>query len=185
MFSQKKEFLQTREYSRNREIVKEKAMKSVRYIDLAIQKGGHKNDFGLSKKLGWSSGAISMYRSGKRIMDDEACLALALELDINPLEIIGAACIDRAEKSGQKSLWEVFMSRTAAAAATVLVASGVNLFLTHGNAEAHTYGPYGEGRGQTIYIMSNRRRKAWARLRAKLAGIKGVSMPRALEAAAR
>lgn len=160
-------------------------MKSVKYIDMALQKGGHKNDFALSKKLGWGSGQISNYRSGQRVMDDEACLALALELNIDPLEIIGAACVDRAEKSGKKSLWEVFMSRTAAATATVLVASGVNLFLTHGNAEAHTYSPYSEGRSGPIYIMSNRRRKAWARLRAKLAGIKGMSMPRALEATAR
>jgi hypothetical protein len=87
---------------------------------------------------------ISQYMLGKRVMDDEACIAVALQLGIHPMEIIGAACIDRAEKSGQKSLWEVFMSRTAAATAAVLVASGVNLLLTPSNAEAHTYGPYAE-----------------------------------------
>jgi hypothetical protein len=30
------------------------------------------------------------------------------------MEIIGAACIDRAEKSGQKSLWEVYDENSAA-----------------------------------------------------------------------
>lgn len=160
-------------------------MKSVRYLEQLKASLPKQTNTAVAIKLGLTEGAISHYMTGRRIMDDETCLAVAMALDINPLEIIGAACIDRAEKTGQKSLWEVFMSRTAAAAATVLVASGVNLFLTHGNAEAHTYSPYSEGRGGPIYIMSNRRRKAWARLRAKLAGIKGVSMPRALEAAAR
>lgn len=111
-------------------------MHSVKYIDMAVKQCGYRNDSALAKKLGWSSGAISMYRSGKRVMDDEACLALALELGISPLEIIGAACLDRAEKSGQKSLWEVFMNRAAMTAGAVLVASGVNLFLTPAPANA-------------------------------------------------
>ncbi len=106
-------------------------MKSVKYLDRVLQEKGFKNDFTLSKHLGWSSGAISMYRTGKRVMDDEACLAVALELNINPMEIVGAACMDRAEKTGQKSLWEVFMSRTAqATAASVLASLTVTLFLT-------------------------------------------------------
>lgn len=111
-------------------------MHSVKFIDQAVRQCGHKNDSALAKKLGWSSGAISMYRSGKRVMDDEACLALALELGVNPLDIIGAACLDRAEKSGQKSLWEVFMNRAAATAGAVLVASSVNVFLTPNPANA-------------------------------------------------
>jgi hypothetical protein len=111
-------------------------MKSVKYLDLAIAKLGLKNDFSLSKHMGWSSGAMSLYRSGKRVMDDEACLALAMILEIDPLQIVGAACIDRAEKSGQSSLWEVFMSRTAATAASVLLASTVTLFLTAQDADA-------------------------------------------------
>lgn len=111
-------------------------MKSVRFIDQAIVAGGHKNDFALATKLGWSTGAISMYRQGKRVMDDEACLALALEIGISPLEIIGAACLDRAEKSGKSSLWEVFMNRAAATAGAVLVATSVNVFLTPSPANA-------------------------------------------------
>jgi hypothetical protein len=119
-----------REYSRKCEIVKEKQVKSVKYIDQVLKERSFKNDFALSKHLGWSSGAISMYRTGKRIMDDEACLALAMELGINPLEIIGAAGMDRAEKTGQKSLWEVFMSRTAAPVTSALLIGFVTLFLT-------------------------------------------------------
>jgi len=96
-------------------------MKSLKYVDLLAEKHNLKNDVAICKLLNWSSGQISQYRSGKRIMDDEACLALALALNVNPMEIIGAACIDRAEKTGQHSLWEVFMQRMAATAASVIL----------------------------------------------------------------
>lgn len=120
-------------------------MKSVKYLDMAIERLQLKNDFSLSKHMNWSRGIISMYRSGKRVMDDEACLAIALILDMNPMEIIGAACMDRAEKSGQSSLWEVFMSRTAAATASALIFGGVALFLTTPSpAEAKPSSNYGE-----------------------------------------
>jgi len=163
-------------------------MKSVKFLEAIKQKYGLKNDRQLALHMNMAPNTISQYVLGKRVMDDEACIAVALQLGIHPMDVIGAACIDRAEKSGQKSLWEVFMSRTAAATAAVLVASGVNLFLTPSNAEAHTYGPYGEGRGEAIYIMSNgisatRRRRT--RLAAVLAWFKGLFACTALEAAAR
>jgi DNA-binding transcriptional regulator YdaS (Cro superfamily) len=128
-------------------------MKSVKYL-IELQRIRGLNDTALAKLLGVTQAAISHYKSGRRIMDDEACLAVALQLGTNPMEVIGAACIDRAEKTGQKSLWEVFMSRTAAATAAVLVASGVNLFLTTENAEAHSYRPNAEGveQGNLYYV---------------------------------
>jgi hypothetical protein len=111
-------------------------MKSVKYLEQVKSRHGLKNDLALANHLNWTSGKISQYMTGKRVMDDEACLAIALQLGINPMEVIGAACIDRAEKTGQKSLWEVFMSRTAATAAGALLVTGVNLFLTPGDANA-------------------------------------------------
>lgn len=113
-------------------------MKSVKFLEQVKARYGLKNDRQLAVHLNMTSGTISQYMTGKRVMDDEACLAVALALDINPMLVVGAACIDRAEKSGQKSLWEVFMSRTAATAAAVLVTSGVTLFLTPPSANAAT-----------------------------------------------
>lgn len=160
-------------------------MKSVKYLlDLQQQEG--LNDTALSKKLGITQAAISQYKSGKRVMDDETCLAVALALEVNPMQIIGAACIDRAEKTGQKSLWEVFMSRSAAVAASVLVASSVNLFLTPKDAEARTYSPSAAQGEKSIYIMSNRRRrKNRPRLRAMAAWIERLFMAGALVPTAR
>jgi transcriptional regulator with XRE-family HTH domain len=112
-------------------------MKSVKFL-LRLQAEKHLNDAAIARLLDLNHSAISHYKSGRRVMDDETCLAIALQLGIDPMQVIGAACIDRAEKTGQKSLWEVFMARTAAAAAAVLMVSFVNLFLTPSNAEAAT-----------------------------------------------
>jgi transcriptional regulator with XRE-family HTH domain len=112
-------------------------MKSVKFL-LALQQKKGLTDTALAELLGISQPAVSHYKNGRRIMDDEACLAVAMALEVDPLQVIGAACIDRAEKTGQKSLWEVFMARTAATAAAVLMVSFVNLFLTPSNAEAAT-----------------------------------------------
>ncbi len=124
-------------------------MKSVKFIDDAIIKSGLKNDFALCKKIGWSSGQMSQYRNGKRIMDNEACIALALEIGIDPMRIIMAADIDRAERAGQKSLWEVFSQRTATAVSALLFVL-VNLSLTPTQSDA---APVLKNDTATLYIM--------------------------------
>lgn len=110
-------------------------MKSGKYLDDVMKANNLKNDAELARFMEWPTSKISQYRTGKRMMDNEACLAIALRLGIDPIKVIMAADIDRAERAGQKSLWEVFSMRTATAAA-VLLALVVNLFLTPGNAEA-------------------------------------------------
>ena len=82
--------------------------------------------------MGLVHSAISHYRTGRRTMDNEVCLRVAQLLEMeNPLPIIMAADMDRAERAGQHSLWEVFSTRMAASNATaalllVLVASATN-----------------------------------------------------------
>ncbi|MBR7780235.1 helix-turn-helix domain-containing protein [Undibacterium rugosum] len=128
-------------------------MKSAKYL-LLLQEKSRMNDSGLAKLLNITQPAISQYKAGKRVMDDETCLAIALQLDINPMEVIGAACIDRAEKSGQKSLWEVFMTRTAnvksAGVSAALVFAIVSIFLTPSPANA---APILKAENCSIYIM--------------------------------
>jgi len=111
-------------------------LKSTDYLDQLQVKKGLKNDVALCKLLNWSSGKISQYRSGKRIMDNEACVALALELEIDPLKIIMTCDMERARKTGQKSLWEVFTMRTAQQISAVLALCFVTSFLTPTPAEA-------------------------------------------------
>ncbi|HEY0587486.1 MAG TPA: helix-turn-helix domain-containing protein [Pseudoduganella sp.] len=127
-------------------------MKSVKYLEQLREQRGFKTDEELANLLGISRGAVSHYTNGRRIMDDETCIAVAMALDIHPMQVIGAACIDRAEKTGQKSLWEVFMNRGAAVAASVLMAASVNLFLTPAPANAATMRA-GEGSGSLEYRL--------------------------------
>jgi plasmid maintenance system antidote protein VapI len=115
-------------------------MRVEKYLDDAITRHGLKNDTALAKLLGVRQNAVSQYRSGTRTMDNEMCLRLAQLLDMeNPMPIIMAADMDRAERAGQRSLWEVFSPRMAHSglmAVLVALGLGVTNFVTPSPAEA-------------------------------------------------
>lgn len=131
-------------------------MRSVKYLEQLQSKLKNSSQEQIADLLGISRGAVSHYLTGRRVMDDETCLAVAIQLDIDPLHVVGAACIDRAEKSGQSSLWEVFMARTAATAATVMMAASVNLFLTPTEAQANpAKAPFLAQQGDSLYYVKS------------------------------
>ncbi|CAJ0724405.1 hypothetical protein [Ralstonia mannitolilytica] len=115
-------------------------MRSVKYLDAVMQAHSIKNDRKLAEFLGVATNTISQWRSGKRTMDNEACLRLAQLLDMeSPMPIIMAADMDRAERAGQRSLWEVFSPRMAHSglmAVLVALGLGVTNFVTPSPAEA-------------------------------------------------
>lgn len=113
-------------------------MKSVKYLEQLRETLEKKSDAEVARHLNLSKASISHYLTGRRVMDEETCLAVAIALDINPMEVMMAAGIDRAEKAGQQSLWTVFSKRMAATAASVTLAASVNFILTPQNAEAST-----------------------------------------------
>lgn len=118
-------------------------MKSSKYLDALIEQEGLKNDRALAAFLEVGTNTISQWRSGARSMDHEMCLKVALALRMeNPMPIIMAADMDRAERAGQRSLWEVFsprMAHSATAAILVLVAAGVTNFVTPSSAQASSH----------------------------------------------
>lgn len=129
-------------------------MKSVKYLEKVKENHGLKNDAALARFLNLKPNTISQYMSGSRVMDEETCLAVALALEISPLEVIMAAGIDRAERSGQRSLWEVFSMRGAVgkfASLTLAILFGVNLFLTPNDALA--YEKTAETRSHALYYV--------------------------------
>lgn len=112
-------------------------MKSLKYLDALIEKNSFKNDRQLALYLGWGSGTMTQYRQGKRVMSEEQCLQIARELGMeNPLPIIAAAGIDRAEKTGQKSLWEVFTKATSLSPLAVALMVGVTTIVTPSPVQA-------------------------------------------------
>ena len=111
-------------------------MRIEKYLDQVMAKHGFKRDKQLAEWLGVTPVSVSNYRAGDRFMDNEKCVKIALELDMDPLKVIMATDMDKADRTGQKSLWSVFSERMAATAAAALLAAGVTLFLTPGDANA-------------------------------------------------
>nr|DAP29557.1 MAG TPA: helix turn helix protein [Inoviridae sp.] len=115
-------------------------MRSAKYLDAVIERHGLKNDAELAEYLGLVKSAISHYRTGRRTMDNETCLRIAQALDMtDPMLVIMAADMDRAERAGQQSLWEVFsrrMATTAAPATLAVLAVSVTNFVTQSPLQA-------------------------------------------------
>jgi transcriptional regulator with XRE-family HTH domain len=106
-------------------------MRTSKYLDKLMKKNGLKRDRELAIYLGISAPSIAQYRSGNRTMDNEMCIKIAMELGVEPIKIIMASDLDRAERSGQKSLWEVFISRTQTVKNTGVSAALCLVFVTN------------------------------------------------------
>lgn len=111
-----------------------------KYFDQLRNERGLTSDIQVGELLGVSGNAVTQYRKGDRKMDNETCLRLAQLLGMeNPLPIIMAADLDRAEKHGQRSLWEVFSPRMAHSglmAILIALLASVTNFVTPSPAEA-------------------------------------------------
>jgi hypothetical protein len=126
-------------------------MRTAKYLDDVMSKRNLKRDKELAEWLEVTGAAIAQYRSGARTMDNEKCVKIALELCIDPLKIIMASDLDKAERSGQKSLWEVFTMRTAQSINAVLILMvSVTLFLTPSTGEARP--AYVKGADALYYV---------------------------------
>lgn len=127
-------------------------MRTAKYLDDVMKARSLKRDKELAEWLEVTAAAIAQYRSGARTMDNEKCIKIALELSIDPLKVIMASDLDKAERSGQKSLWENFLMRTAQSVSAVLcLVLSVTLFLTPSTGEARPV----SFEAPTVYIMLN------------------------------
>ncbi|URF08055.1 helix-turn-helix domain-containing protein [Cupriavidus campinensis] len=104
-------------------------MRIEKYLDAVIERHSLKNDSALAELLGVAQSAVSHYRTGRRSMDNETCLKIAQALEMaDPLPVIMSADMDRAERAGQHSLWEVFSKRMpthAASASLAVIAAAI------------------------------------------------------------
>ncbi|KVC68793.1 Cro/Cl family transcriptional regulator [Burkholderia ubonensis] len=111
-------------------------MRSPKYLDQLRQHKGFKNDTELAEFLGVKQNTISQYRHGKGFMSNDVCLKVAAGLGMdNPLLIIMAADMDRAEKAGQQSLWEIFLPKMVGFSAAVAIGI-ITYFVTPSPAQA-------------------------------------------------
>ena len=89
-------------------------------------------------------------------MENETALLIAKELNIDPIPLIIAADIERAEKGGQKSMWEYFLMKKAEqnwGIAALLAFVFVTNILTATPAEAAPALNVASSKMQCLYIM--------------------------------
>lgn len=116
-------------------------MKIAKYLDAVMASQGLKTDRQLAELLDVKPNTVSQWRSGTRTVENETCLKIAQLLDMqDPLPVIMAADLDRAERAGQKSLWELFSTRMAHSTAVAVLAVGVAAMATSGKSVARPAG---------------------------------------------
>ena len=87
-------------------------MKTVDYLNKALKKLDLSNDYALSKYLEIGSNTMSQYRKGHRIIDNYTAVRLAQILEINPIEIIAAANMEREKEGPRREFWAKLASGT-------------------------------------------------------------------------
>ncbi|AUH51050.1 hypothetical protein CXB49_09610 [Chromobacterium sp. ATCC 53434] len=87
---------------------------SVDYLNEALAKLGDISQNQKAKKLGVSGPGLSQYLTGKKIMDNFACIMVAKVLDIDGMEVIAAAQMEREKNQTRREFWEDFRRQLAA-----------------------------------------------------------------------
>ena len=78
---------------------------SIEYLNDALTAIGNPPDREAAKVLKIASGTISNYRTGKRTMDNFACLMVAKILDIDPLLCVSSASFEAEQNEEKKQIW--------------------------------------------------------------------------------
>lgn len=127
-------------------------MKAAEWIDKAAEQMGGASDYALAKQMGLTRGGISSYRRGRTHMDDDACIAVAEILGIDPIKVIADQQAERAKTERARAFWKRV---TAAAVVIVSTATGVAA-----PTRSMAYAPSG---GVTDYTLCAPRRRRWHR----------------------
>lgn len=86
-------------------------MTTIEYLDAVKKRYGIASDYAVAKLLNFPQSSVSAYRNGRRTFDDDAALAVATALEINPLVVIAAANAERAKTDEQKARWVGIMEK--------------------------------------------------------------------------
>ena len=81
-------------------------MKTTDFLDAVKATYSLPSDYALAKKLSVTTSCITNYRIKRNFMDDSMALKIAYLLDVEPLQVIACAQIERAERSGALDLLE-------------------------------------------------------------------------------
>lgn len=128
-------------------------MKSIEWIDKVEKHLGGISDYKVAQVLGMSKSAISKHRTGGAVtLDDDACLAVAEALDINPAVVFLDQYEERAKNPKIRKMWAQ-VARTAKKAAGSAALFAVCTSATMFSAEKTV--AYEASINDRLYIMRN------------------------------
>ena len=84
---------------------------TIEFLDAVKEKLGITSDYALAKRLGFSLSTVSNYRTGRRILDDDAALDIAMALEVHPFEVIASVNAERAKTPEQRERWSGVMEK--------------------------------------------------------------------------
>ena len=91
------------------------------YLDEALTKGAAENDSDIGRKIGATRSAVSSWRSGRRVPDDDQAVKLAELLGKDPGELLAECGAARAKTPETRRAWERIAARMAASGITACV----------------------------------------------------------------
>jgi transcriptional regulator with XRE-family HTH domain len=80
-------------------------MNTIEMLEAVKAKRGISSDYALAKALGITQQAMSSYRSGNSIMNDDVCLSVAAALNLQPIFVIAQANAERAKTPELRARW--------------------------------------------------------------------------------
>lgn len=95
------------------------------YLREALEKMGDISQNKKAERLGISSSGMSQYMTGKKIMDDFACIMVAKILGIDGMVVIAAAQMEREKNQARKDVWEDLLKKMGALALGGLTAGAM------------------------------------------------------------
>jgi transcriptional regulator with XRE-family HTH domain len=79
---------------------------TVEYLDAVKARLDLPSDYALAKALCVTRAAVSKYRLGLSVFDDNTALRVAEVLSVTPFEVIAAANAERSKDEPVRALWE-------------------------------------------------------------------------------
>ncbi|MDR5797469.1 MULTISPECIES: hypothetical protein [unclassified Caballeronia] len=98
---------------------------TVEYLDAVKERLGLPSDYAAAKALKVTRAAVSKYRLGNATFDDTTALRVAEILNIQAIEVIAAANVERARDTETRSLWENAWGKATGAIALNLIVGAV------------------------------------------------------------
>lgn len=81
-------------------------MDSVDFLDAVRARHNIPSDNKLAQFLGMTQGRVATYRTGRRKLDQDACVRIAKALELPPEHVFASIQAERAKRSEHRRIWE-------------------------------------------------------------------------------